>query len=131
ASGTHAVGVIYNDLASVGQPTGTLYSTFDGQAVGLNDILIKYTYFGDADLSGFVTTNDYFNIDQGFLNPHANPSWINGDFNYDGTVDTNDYFVIDNAFLNQGNTVLSPTPASGASLAGVTAVPEPASLGVL
>jgi hypothetical protein len=96
-----------------------LYTTFDGEAVGVNDVLIKYTWFGDADLDGKVSTNDYFQIDAGFLNGRS--GWINGDFDYSGGVTTNDYFLIDNAFLGQNGVILGPASAGGQ----VTAVPEP------
>jgi fibronectin-binding autotransporter adhesin len=125
-----AVGVAVNDFATLGgAQTGPIYSTFDGENVGVNDVLVKYTYFGDADLDGAVTTNDYFQIDNGFLNSRA--GWINGDFDYDGAVTTNDYFLIDNAFLGQGGALVPAAVGSAEPLSGVTAVPEPASLGVL
>jgi autotransporter-associated beta strand protein len=124
-----AVGVAVNDFATLGgSQTGTIYSTFDGQDVGVNDVLVKYTYFGDADLDGAVTTNDYFQIDNGFLG--SKTGWINGDFDYDGAVTTNDYFLIDNAFLGQGAALVPAALGSAEPLSGVTAVPEPASLGV-
>jgi hypothetical protein len=124
-----AVGVAINDFATLGgAQTGALYSTFDGQDVGVNDVLVKYTYFGDADLDGAVTTNDYFQIDNGFLG--SKTGWINGDFDYDGAVTTNDYFLIDNAFLGQGSALVPAALGSAQPLSGVTAVPEPASLGV-
>jgi hypothetical protein len=123
-----AVGVILNDLAPIGG-SGPLYTSFDGLGTGVNDILIKYTYFGDADLDGAVTTNDYFQIDNGFLG--SKTGWINGDFDYDGAVTTNDYFLIDNALLGQGIALVPAAFGSASALSGVTAVPEPASLGVL
>jgi autotransporter-associated beta strand protein len=124
-----AVGVAVNDFALLGGgQTGAIYSTFDGQDVGVNDVLVKYTYFGDADLDGAVTTNDYFQIDNGFLG--SKTGWINGDFDYDGAVTTNDYFLIDNAFLGQGAALVPAALGSAGALSGVTAVPEPASLGV-
>jgi len=125
-----AIGVLINDFALLGDPThtGPLYTSFSGQTVGTNDVLVKYTYFGDANLDGSVTTDDYFQIDNGFLAGRS--GWINGDFNYDGVIDTSDYFLIDNAFLGQG-AALVPAAISGSPLSGATAVPEPASLGVL
>jgi hypothetical protein len=92
-------------------------------------VLVKYTYFGDADLDGAVTTNDYFQIDNGFLG--SKTGWINGDFDYDGAVTTNDYFLIDNAFLGQGGALVPAALGSAQPLSGVTPVPEPASLGIL
>jgi hypothetical protein len=125
-----AVGVAVNDFSLLGgAQTGAIYSSFDGQDVGVNDVLVKYTYFGDADLDGAVTTNDYFQIDNGFLG--SKTGWINGDFDYDGAVTTNDYFLIDNAFLGQGAALVPAAVGSAQPLSGVTAVPEPASLGFL
>src|SRR5205823_6828143 len=106
------------------------YTTFSGQTVGVNDVLVKYTWFGDADLDGAVTSNDYFQIDTGFLG--SKTGWINGDFDYNGVINTNDYFLIDSAFLAQGGTILAPgsATASATPLSAATAVPEPASLAV-
>ena len=103
--------------------TGPLYTTFDGEAVGVNDVLVKYTWFGDADLNGQVNSNDYFQIDTGFLTGLS--GWLNGDFDYDGAITSNDYFLIDRSFLGQGSPILSaPPPTSTTS----QAVPEPASV---
>jgi hypothetical protein len=88
----------------------------------VNSVLVKYTYFGDADLDGTVSTNDYFQIDNGFSG--GKTGWINGDFDYDGSVSTNDYFLIDNAFVVQ-NGVLTPAGMSNGALPGISAVPEP------
>src|SRR5581483_4197804 len=117
ATGLTAVGVTYNDKQAANPlaSSAPLYTSFDGEAVGVNDVLVKYTYFGDADLDGAVTTADYFQIDNGFLNNRS--GWINGDFDYSGTITTNDYFLIDNAFLSQG------APLTPQSFNGVTAVP--------
>jgi hypothetical protein len=110
AGNLHAVGTLANDMRPLGQ-TGTLYSSFAGESVGINDVLVRSTWFGDADLDGAVTTNDYFPIDNGFLASRS--GWINGDFDYDSSVTTNDYFVIDNAFLGQ-STSDAPSVASAA-----------------
>ncbi len=50
----HVLGVELNDDS--GQP---LTSAFDGVPVNIGDVLVKYTLFGDADLSGSVEANDY------------------------------------------------------------------------
>ena len=92
--------------------------SFEGQAVDANDILIKYTYNGDANLDGVVNADDYFRIDSGFLQPPADPSWYDGDFNYDNKINADDYFLIDSAFLAQGG-------ALEGGLLRAVAVPEP------
>ena len=90
---------------------GTALGLFDGQNPSITDVLIKYTYYGDANLDGKVDGSDYAKIDNGFLT-HVT-GWSNGDFNYDGTVNGSDYTLIDNAFNTQGATlaaqISSPT----------------------
>jgi hypothetical protein len=66
------------------------------------DVLVKYTYFGDANDDGSVTSVDYTLIDNGYLSNGSATGWSNGDFNYDGTINGSDYTLIDNAFNQQG-----------------------------
>ena len=75
-------------------------STFDGQTAVASDVLVKYTFYGDANLSGNVDGDDYILTDNG-LNTGAQ-GWANGSFNYDGPITSNDYLLIDNAFNSQG-----------------------------
>ena len=90
--------------------------------------LVMYTYAGDANLDGKINADDYFQIDSNY-NQNGNNAAISfhdGDFNYDGKIDGQDYFLIDQAFADQGSIALSPPLGGG--LAGVSAVPEPASI---
>jgi hypothetical protein len=100
---------------------GTVFTTFDGQSAVSNDVLIKYTYIGDANLDGQVDGSDYTKIDLGFTN-HLT-GWLNGDFNYDGKIDGSDYSLIDNAFNRQGvheaAIIAVPPVATAAQLAAV------------
>jgi len=91
------------------------FGWFDGQNPSLTDLLIKYTYFGDADLSGKVDGTDYSLIDGGFNNHKT--GWVNGDFNYDNVVDGTDYSFIDGGFNNQGG----PLESASAQTAAVAA----------
>jgi endoglucanase Acf2 len=76
-----------------------LLNTFDGHTpIPATDMFVKYTYFGDADLSGNLTGNDYTLID----GSGGKTGWSNGDFNYDGHIDGSDYSLLDNAFNQQG-----------------------------
>ncbi len=121
-----AVGVEVNDNGS----GGALMSTFDGQPVADGDILVKYTYVGDADLTGKIDASDYMLLDAGFA-AHST-GWRNGDFNYDGVINGDDYTLIDNAFNTQGNVIIAGLSAGPAeSIASPAAVPEPATLGLL
>jgi hypothetical protein len=136
-----AVGMLINNDGHgntiYGVPTGTgpNLGLFDGASPSLNDILVKYTYYGDANLDGAVDGSDYALIDAGFLSGGALIGWQNGDFNYDGVVDGSDYTLIDNTFNTQGATLgVNPNAlaaSSAAQFGGSSAVPEPASFGVL
>jgi autotransporter-associated beta strand protein len=115
AHGLTGLAVILNDNGA-GKP---IYTTFTGQPVDVNSILVKYTYNGDMDLNGKVDADDYFLIDRGFAAHLA--GYRNGDLDYNGSIDADDYFLIDNAFARQ-NAILA-----GGSLAA-SAVPEPGTL---
>ena len=128
-----ALGVIQNSVS--GNASGNaLYTTF-GNATGLtsSDILVKYTYYGDANLDGKVDGSDYSRIDNGFLT-HAT-GWFNGDFNYDGVINGSDYTLIDNAFNTKGAII---TDSIGSPVASITSelypsaasVPEPSQIGL-
>ncbi len=95
-------GIKNGDLAEINGP-GAMYSTFTGQAVDANSILVKTTYSGDANLNGLVSMDDYGYTDSGFyglLDPEVY-GWLAGDFDHDGDVDLNDYLLIDNAYYMQ------------------------------
>ncbi len=90
-------------------------------AVAATDVLLKYTYYGDANLDGVVNGTDYALVDAGFLaarRPSPLTGWYNGDFNYDGKVDASDYTLIDNAF----NLAKTPLSFSAQLVAGPAAV---------
>jgi hypothetical protein len=79
--------------------------------VTTTDVLIKFTYYGDTNLDGSVTAQDYLAIDNAFSYNAANPTtpltgWNNGDFNYDGVINGDDYTLIDNAFNSQSTVPL-------------------------
>jgi hypothetical protein len=110
-------------------------SPFDGVGTTTSDVLVKYTYYGDANLDGVVNGADYQQIDMGF-GTHLT-GWSNGDFNYDGVVDGSDYSLIDNTF-NQitasgaGSLTMIAAPTNLiAGPADISSVPEPAMLGLV
>jgi fibronectin-binding autotransporter adhesin len=130
ADTTHltTLGIIQN---SSNQSAGSvLKNTMDAQSGLTNtDILVKYTYYGDANLDGQVDGSDYSLIDNGYLN-HLT-GWYNGDFNYDGVVDGSDYTLIDNAFNSQGVSLASAVATAQLAGSGPSAVPEPAALSLI
>jgi autotransporter-associated beta strand protein len=123
-------------LTTLGVRLGDGVTSFDGGLItpGTNDVFVKYTYYGDADLSGTINGADYALIDTTFglenTNHVAISGWANGDFNYDGVVNGTDYAPIDNAF-NQYNATSASPLAITASAAVTSAVPEPTTLGLL
>jgi hypothetical protein len=143
---TTALAVVVNDTNQTpdGSLSGaTIFTTFDGQSVNDGDVLVKYTFVGDANLDGVVNAADYEQIDNGFNSQGtANPltGWYNGDFNYDGVINGDDYTLIDNAFNSQGSVSFASDSAGPAEMiasvaeqipGGSTAVPEPGTLGLL
>jgi hypothetical protein len=105
-------------LSSLGVVQAPAATTFDNQPISAGEVLVKYTYTGDATLDGRINASDYSRIDYGFLT-HLS-GWTNGDFNYDGIINGSDYTLIDNAFNNQGASLaseLSPAAVAPAPMA--------------
>ncbi|MCY2950438.1 MAG: hypothetical protein NTU53_00475 [Planctomycetota bacterium] len=87
-----------------------------GLAAVANDqgeVVVKYTWNGDANLDGVVNADDYFQIDSGFISQKK--GYYNGDFNYDNTVNADDYFLIDSAFIGQSGPSATSKPDSAVS----------------
>jgi hypothetical protein len=120
---TDAVGA--GALTSVGIATAgaVAKTTFGGVSVGADDVLLMYTYAGDANLDGKVSISDYGKLDFNINIPGAF-GWSNGDFNYDGKVSISDYGIIDFVIGIQG----PQFPAIGGTPTDMTTVPEPMSL---
>jgi autotransporter-associated beta strand protein len=109
---------------------------FRGVQVPGNAVLVRLTYYGDTNLDGRVTSDDYGNVDQAYQALHdgtpANDppiTWFNGDFNYDGTITGADFDLMDNAYQFQDSTPLFTGSEMGDP--AVAAVPEPASAALL
>ncbi len=65
------------------------WSSFDGQALGSNAVIVKYTLRGDTDLSGNVDLSDYTTIVRNLGT--STGTWLQGAFDYDGNVGLGDY----------------------------------------
>jgi hypothetical protein len=94
AAGLTSLGVAL--AGDVGR-TGT---TYGAATLAASDVVVKYTWAGDANLDGFITGDDYSAIDFGILVPDA-WGWWNGDFNHDGVITGDDYSAIDFNILAQ------------------------------
>src|SRR5687768_3755545 len=69
-----------------------------GVNIDATTVIGKYTYFGDANLDGKVTGDDYLNVD---ANLGTGDTWLEGDFNMSGVTTGDDYLAID-ANLGKG-----------------------------
>ncbi|HYO08237.1 MAG TPA: autotransporter-associated beta strand repeat-containing protein [Tepidisphaeraceae bacterium] len=123
-----------SELNRVGQ-------TFGGQVLAAGDMIVLYTYGGDANLDRKLNGDDYFQIDS-YVNAPGASGWTKGDFDYNGKINGDDYFILDSNIGRQsaaaipvgqplGGGIADSAAAAGGIDGGVTAVPEPASLGVL
>lgn len=79
-------------------------------------VLLSYTFAGDADLDGAVTSTD-FNAFIGNYGATSPFGWSLGDFDYDGKINTVDFNLL------AGNFGASLPPAPSSALGAV--VPEP------
>jgi autotransporter-associated beta strand protein len=132
--GSRALGIINNNDWGHGD--------IEGDAVGPNDIIISYTWVGDANVDGLVDNDDFGQFLAGFSGSPA--QWVFGDFDYNGVIDNDDFgwFLTGlTAFQSSGNTQLDAgfqaQLAAFASEQGIPlvlepqAVPEPTTLGVI
>jgi T5SS/PEP-CTERM-associated repeat protein len=111
-----------NDFCSLGvaRAGDVGKSIFGGLSVAPDDVLVMFTYGGDANLDGKINIDDYGQIDFNVGSSGSVFGWFNGDFNYDGKINIDDYGIIDFNVVAQG-----PPFAAGASAEGLAAVPEP------
>ena len=83
--------------------SATQTSTFSGQTVDGSSVLVKFTYGGDANLSGRINVDDYGRIDANVSQNGTVFGFFNGDFNYDGKINVDDYGLIDGNINTQGD----------------------------
>jgi hypothetical protein len=96
--------VLPNDRAfAYGSGSGAILTSLNGESVGTGEILIKYTWNGDLDLTGKIDSDDYFRIDNGFAT--GKTTYWCGDLDFSTHVDGDDYFLIDGAYASQGSLV--------------------------
>lgn len=90
---------------------------------GVSVFQLKYTYKGDADLTGDVTSMDFAALVGGYGS--ASGKWSTGDFNYDGLVNTLDFNYLAGNFGKPAIAGSVPAAALGA------VVPEPATFSLI
>jgi hypothetical protein len=120
---THALGYADNSVLELPSIWGRTFPMGD-----FTQLLVKYTFVGDADLNGDVDVADL-----GALASHWQSAgyWSDGDFDYNGTIDVNDLGLRASNWQAGTNTM---GPSFGAAVAAVglpsASVPEP-SAGVM
>jgi hypothetical protein len=130
-----------NHATALGVADNTILqkSQFKNVTPGTNDILVKFTYYGDADLDGRTTLDDFTLFLGGYQN--GGNTWLRGDFNYDDAVTLDDFNLFLKGYQQQGaplsaiEAMINSVPMSDAErqamLASVQAIPEPTSLALL
>lgn len=64
-------------------------ASFEGQSIDSSTVLVKYTFYGDANLSGNVNLADFNRLAANF--GQSPRRWSQGDFNYDQLVNLADF----------------------------------------
>lgn len=119
ASSAAAIG--FAEAADLGNP-----ATFLGQPIDGTSLLLRYTLYGDADLSGTVDVADFSALAARFNTPVDR--WSRGDFDYDGLAGIADFALLAANFnrsipadLPRGAAVPEPASAAGVLLAAAAA----------
>lgn len=130
----------YGEASAIPSAAG---GTYAGQTVDNTSVIVKYTYFGDANLDGSVDAADFVLLSNNF--GATNSVWTQGNFNYDNTTNAADFVLLSNNF-GSGPSGLGMSPAELNSYnamavelgfnqsqisawdAQIAAVPEPACL---
>jgi len=127
AANSLSYGIGYADSADPGNPANLSSGTVE----------IMYTLLGDANLDGKVNGID-FNLMATNFNQAVTDGWDKGDFNYDGKVNGIDFNLLAsnfNQFASQSDVSAADITAldnfAAANGISLTAVPEPASIGLL
>ena len=131
--GNHSTALGVRDL-SVALEGNANPTSIEGVPVTSNDIVVKYTYWGDLNLDGKVDTTDYalFVYD---WNHRAGLTyeWATGDLNGDGQLTIDDYTLFVWGYNHQSGPLSTDeqiTPAMFNQLQNMV-IPEPATLTLL
>jgi hypothetical protein len=130
ADADHALG--YARAADVLTPGPGGTYTFLGLPVSSNDVLIRYTMFGDATLDGLVNFDDLLALAKHY-NAATNTHWSAGDFNYDNVINFDDLLLLAkhyNAYLPTQPLAGAPAEFSADLATAFAEVPEPSAIGL-
>ena len=124
-------------------------TSFAGQPIAGDAVIVKFTYYGDNNLDGIVDLdNDFSLFVDGYNQQISNPAslnaanlWRSGDYNYDGVIDLdNDFSIFVDAYAKYqqdptplatlGTEIFSSDLTSAQKNAMLASVPEPSVLGL-
>jgi hypothetical protein len=113
----------YGENSSLG------YVTFSGQSVDSTSVLVKFTFYGDADLDGDVDIADLGRLATNWQTSNA---WTGGDFDYSGSVNVNDLGLLASNWQAGVGSPLGPSFSEALASVGLpsVSVPEPGVLGL-
>ncbi|HEY1684021.1 MAG TPA: hypothetical protein VGG19_04610 [Tepidisphaeraceae bacterium] len=135
-TGTSPLTSIQNDIASAYDKgkwdgagiTTSAAATHPGTSLGIKDtgtqVLVQYTWYGDANLDGVVNLEDLTTIHDNL--GKTGVGWSGGDFNYDGIVNADDVslFQLGDAEQNGQFPTELPEPSAVFLLASLAAIPH-------
>jgi hypothetical protein len=104
SSAPHALGgnllVLFdNGNPAPASPSGlTEWPQGSGNTVALQSVIGKYTYYGDTNVDGRVTAEDYAPVDSNVNMLTTGANYFQGDTNFDGKVTSEDYAPIDSNY---------------------------------
>jgi len=122
-AGSDGITTSDNDLSkSHGHATAAQLGVtqFRGEKIFANDVIVRFTFNGDANLDGRVNTVDFNRLAGGFGG--TAPDWFAGDFNYDSLVNSLDFALLAS---NHGKAIASEDylwPAVPESLSGTLTI---------
>jgi hypothetical protein len=153
SSGLTAVGVAdENDLANVYPANYTVADNGSGTWMGQpindpNNVLVRYTWYGDGNLDGVVNKFDVAALAQGYSGLAGYIGWSDGDYTYAGYISKLDISLLAESYVFQGAPLgdaitdgqaqyllaLDPEMPGNvqAEFQSISGTPEPASLAVL
>ena len=104
------------------------FTTFGGVAVGVNSVLVRYTWAADVTLDGQVTDADVTVIGANYDNGATTGRyWWEGDLTGDGRISDADVTIL-GALYARGAVSDGGPVGLGLDSGGLGAVPEPATL---
>jgi hypothetical protein len=155
SSGLTAVGVAdENDLTNVYPANYTKADGGSGTWMGQpindpNNVLVRYTYYGDGNLDGVVNKFDVAALAEGYSGLAGYVGWSDGDYTYAGFISKLDISLLAESYVFQGAPLgdgitagqaqyllaldpdMSGSDATAFDAIAAGQTPEPASLGLL